>query len=83
MFSQVDFSAKDGAFIDTTEELNSFIARTMIPKQDLDKLFRHELVDGVISRKTEDLPDYDEVGGNNQKFPHEYAFSGWFKWESV
>lgn len=74
-------NVKEGAFIDTDDEFNDFIKTTALPKQDLDKLFRHTLVDGTISRKPADLPDYDEVGGDSQKFPHEYSYSGWFKWE--
>lgn len=58
-------NVKEGAFIDTDDDFNDHIKTTILPKQDLDKLFRHTLVDGTISRKPADLPDYTEVGGTS------------------
>lgn len=65
------------------DDFNDRISKTIIPVQDLDKLYRHQLVEDPISRKVNDNPIYDELGGGSSKFPHEYAISGWFKWEQT
>jgi len=38
------------------------------------------LVDSVVSRVVNDEPIYKVVGKENERFPQEYAISGWFKW---
>ncbi|CAD8140693.1 unnamed protein product [Paramecium octaurelia] len=83
LFSQIVFSAKEGAFLDTLDDFKDHISRTIIPVHDLDRLYKHELVEDTISRKVNENPIYDELGGGAQKFPHEYAISGWFKWEQT
>jgi hypothetical protein len=38
------------------------------------------LVDNVIAREKTNDPLEKAVGSDATRFPHEYAFSGWFKW---
>jgi len=33
------------------------------------------------NRKPADEPKYAVIGGKEEKFPTEYAISGWFKWK--
>jgi hypothetical protein len=39
------------------------------------------LIKEIISRDKEDKPSYVQSVGGNNKFPLEYAISGWFRWK--
>ena len=37
----------------------------------------------VTLKEEQGVEDYIEIGGGKNGFPHEYAVSGWFRWQPL
>ncbi|CAD8155329.1 unnamed protein product [Paramecium pentaurelia] len=81
-FQQIYFSTNQGVFLDSENCDISKLQENTQPNDFLLESITYTLVSNLQQRNADTVEVFSIVGtSDNPQYPHEYTFSGWFKWE--
>lgn len=66
--------------MENPEQLAAYLSEIGKPSLAVTQQITHKLVEEKITRDDNAEPLYKQFGSEEERFPHEYALSGFFKW---
>lgn len=85
IFTKAGLYMGEGSFIDHVTQLNAHLNKNSHPKVEWEVLAAVPFTNNTVnvSSETKQEGEYPEVDFAGKMFPHEYAVSGWFRWDGV